>query len=86
MSSSSRHSRGVAVMYNRRRVGMRVLSWTTAQEGFRRTLVFHHVVKEEAFAAGLPGVVALFSGGTDIPQVRDSLKVAPHDGQASPYA
>jgi len=28
----------------------------------------------------------LFSGGTDIPQVRDSLHVAPHDGQASPYA
>ncbi|MFJ3670349.1 Helicase associated domain protein [Streptomyces sp. NPDC090106] len=29
----------------------------SAQETFRRTLVFHHVVKEaEAFAAGLPGV------------------------------
>ncbi|MFI8425980.1 Helicase associated domain protein [Streptomyces sp. NPDC085479] len=29
----------------------------SAEEGFRRTLVFHHVVKEaEAFAAGLPGV------------------------------
>ncbi|MEW2373389.1 Helicase associated domain protein [Streptomyces sp. NPDC006656] len=31
----------------------------SAEEGFRRTLVFHHVVKEaEAFAAGLPGVSA----------------------------
>ncbi|MEU2866067.1 Helicase associated domain protein [Streptomyces mirabilis] len=31
----------------------------SAQEGFRRTLVFHHVVKEaEAFAAGLPDVAA----------------------------
>jgi superfamily II DNA or RNA helicase len=31
----------------------------SAEEGFRRTLVFHHVVKEaEAFAAGLPGVAA----------------------------
>ncbi|MEU6950274.1 Helicase associated domain protein [Streptomyces sp. NPDC046316] len=31
----------------------------SAQEGFRRTLVFHHVVKEaEAFAAGLPEVAA----------------------------
>ncbi|WP_328661114.1 DEAD/DEAH box helicase [Streptomyces sp. NBC_00334] len=31
----------------------------SSQEGFRRTLVFHHVVKEaEAFAAGLPGVAA----------------------------
>ncbi|MFI5682194.1 helicase-related protein [Streptomyces cellulosae] len=31
----------------------------SAEEGFRRTLVFHHVVKEaEAFAAGLPDVVA----------------------------
>ncbi|MEU6890121.1 Helicase associated domain protein [Streptomyces viridosporus] len=30
----------------------------SAEEGFRRTLVFHHVVKEaEAFAAGLPGIV-----------------------------
>lgn len=30
-----------------------------AEEGFRRTLVFHHVVKEaEAFAAGLPDVTA----------------------------
>ncbi|MGX1887136.1 DEAD/DEAH box helicase family protein [Streptomyces sp. NPDC055287] len=30
----------------------------SAEEGFRRTLVFHHVVKEaEAFAAGLPDVV-----------------------------
>ncbi|WP_425314857.1 hypothetical protein [Streptomyces agglomeratus] len=29
----------------------------SAEEGFRRTLVFHHVVKEaEAFAAGLPDV------------------------------
>ncbi|MFF9490299.1 Helicase associated domain protein [Streptomyces sp. NPDC014676] len=29
----------------------------SAEEGFRRTLVFHHVVKEaEAFAAGLPNV------------------------------
>ncbi|MGE6738069.1 Helicase associated domain protein, partial [Streptomyces sp. NPDC059900] len=29
----------------------------SAEEGFRRTLVFHHVVREaEAFAAGLPGV------------------------------
>ncbi|MFE8940921.1 Helicase associated domain protein [Streptomyces sp. NPDC007872] len=31
----------------------------SAEEGFRRTLVFHHVVKEaEAFAAGLPGITA----------------------------
>ncbi|MEU9796377.1 Helicase associated domain protein [Streptomyces sparsogenes] len=31
----------------------------SAEEGFRRTLVFHHVVKEaEAFAVGLPGVAA----------------------------
>ncbi|MFE4863124.1 helicase associated domain-containing protein [Streptomyces sp. NPDC056670] len=31
----------------------------SAQENFRRTLVFHHVVKEaEAFAAGLPDVAA----------------------------
>ncbi|MFG3721249.1 Helicase associated domain protein [Streptomyces massasporeus] len=31
----------------------------SAVESFRRTLVFHHVVKEaEAFAAGLPGVAA----------------------------
>lgn len=31
----------------------------SAEEGFRRTLVFHHVVKEaEAFAAGLPDVTA----------------------------
>ncbi|MFH9829677.1 DEAD/DEAH box helicase [Streptomyces bobili] len=31
----------------------------SAEEGFRRTLVFHHLVKEaEAFAAGLPGVAA----------------------------
>ncbi|MFD8384940.1 Helicase associated domain protein [Streptomyces sp. NPDC059679] len=31
----------------------------SAEEGFRRTLVFHHVVKEaEAFAAGLPYVAA----------------------------
>ncbi|MEU0119976.1 Helicase associated domain protein [Streptomyces bobili] len=31
----------------------------SAEEGFCRTLVFHHVVKEaEAFAAGLPGVAA----------------------------
>ncbi|MGK5632656.1 Helicase associated domain protein, partial [Streptomyces sp. URMC 123] len=31
----------------------------SAKEGFRRTLVFHHVVKEaEAFAAGLPHVAA----------------------------
>ncbi|MFB7274172.1 Helicase associated domain protein [Streptomyces sp. NPDC056244] len=31
----------------------------SAEEGFRRTLVFHHVVKEaEAFAAGLPNVAA----------------------------
>ncbi|PGH52281.1 DEAD/DEAH box helicase [Streptomyces sp. Ru87] len=31
----------------------------SSEEGFRRTLVFHHVVKEaEAFAAGLPGVAA----------------------------
>ncbi|MCO4699564.1 Helicase associated domain protein [Streptomyces sp. RO-S4] len=30
----------------------------SAEEGFRRTLVFHHMVKEaEAFAAGLPNVV-----------------------------
>ncbi|MFI1004973.1 Helicase associated domain protein [Streptomyces galbus] len=29
----------------------------SSEEGFRRTLVFHHVVKEaEAFAAGLPGI------------------------------
>ncbi|KUN47871.1 helicase [Streptomyces avermitilis] len=32
----------------------------SAEEGFRRTLVFHHVVKEaEAFAAGLPHVAAV---------------------------
>ncbi|MGA5285464.1 Helicase associated domain protein [Streptomyces griseoincarnatus] len=31
----------------------------SSEEGFRRTLVFHHVVKEaEAFAAGLPNVAA----------------------------
>jgi superfamily II DNA or RNA helicase len=31
----------------------------SAEEGFRRTLVFHHMVKEaEAFAAGLPNVAA----------------------------
>ncbi|WP_395576885.1 Helicase associated domain protein [Streptomyces sp. BK79] len=31
----------------------------SAEEGFRRTLVFHHQVREaEAFAAGLPGVAA----------------------------
>ncbi|WP_405940269.1 Helicase associated domain protein [Streptomyces sp. NBC_00726] len=31
----------------------------SAQEGFRRTLVFHHMVKEaEAFAAGLPDIAA----------------------------
>ncbi|MGX1508711.1 UNVERIFIED_CONTAM: superfamily II DNA or RNA helicase [Streptomyces graminofaciens] len=31
----------------------------SAEEGFRRTLVFHHVVKEaEAFAAGLPDIAA----------------------------
>lgn len=31
----------------------------SAEENFRRTLVFHHMVKEaEAFAAGLPGVAA----------------------------
>ncbi|MGW7271887.1 Helicase associated domain protein [Streptomyces sp. NPDC054864] len=31
----------------------------SAEEGFARTLVFHHMVKEaEAFAAGLPGVAA----------------------------
>ncbi|MFJ9683984.1 Helicase associated domain protein [Streptomyces sp. NPDC101194] len=31
----------------------------SAEEGFRRTLVFHHVVKEaEAYAAGLPDVAA----------------------------
>ncbi|MGW3209141.1 Helicase associated domain protein [Streptomyces sp. NPDC001135] len=31
----------------------------SSEENFRRTLVFHHVVKEaEAFAAGLPGVAA----------------------------
>ncbi|MEV0126608.1 Helicase associated domain protein [Streptomyces sp. NPDC050703] len=31
----------------------------SAEEGFRRTLVFHHMVKEaEAFAAGLPDVTA----------------------------
>ncbi|MFE3588117.1 Helicase associated domain protein [Streptomyces niveus] len=31
----------------------------SSEEGFRRTLVFHHVVKEaEAFAAGLPDVAA----------------------------
>ncbi|MEV5358593.1 Helicase associated domain protein [Streptomyces sp. NPDC052693] len=31
----------------------------SAEEGFRRTLVFHHLVKEaEAFAAGLPDVAA----------------------------
>ncbi|MEU5239432.1 Helicase associated domain protein [Streptomyces lydicus] len=31
----------------------------SSEENFRRTLVFHHIVKEaEAFAAGLPGVAA----------------------------
>ncbi|MCX4451737.1 DEAD/DEAH box helicase [Streptomyces sp. NBC_01789] len=31
----------------------------SSEEGFRRTLTFHHMVKEaEAFAAGLPGVAA----------------------------
>ncbi|GHH57666.1 hypothetical protein [Streptomyces candidus] len=31
----------------------------SSEENFRRTLVFHHVVKEaEAFAAGLPDVAA----------------------------
>ncbi|MBQ0891181.1 Helicase associated domain protein [Streptomyces sp. RM72] len=31
----------------------------SAEEGFRRTLVFHHQIREaEAFAAGLPGVAA----------------------------
>ncbi|MFI5635386.1 Helicase associated domain protein [Streptomyces sp. NPDC051664] len=35
------------------------LAKASAEEGFRRTLVFHHMVKEaEAFAAGLPGVAA----------------------------
>ncbi|MFJ3664808.1 Helicase associated domain protein [Streptomyces sp. NPDC090119] len=35
----------------------------SAEEGFRRTLVFHHVVKEaEAFAAGLPDVAARLHG------------------------
>ncbi|MGZ2359448.1 Helicase associated domain protein [Streptomyces sp. 372A] len=32
---------------------------TSAEEGFRRTLIFHHMVREaEAFAAGLPDVAA----------------------------
>ncbi|MGW7086756.1 Helicase associated domain protein [Streptomyces sp. NPDC054871] len=36
----------------------------SAEENFRRTLVFHHVVKEaEAFAAGLPGVAAQLHAG-----------------------
>ncbi|WP_405826379.1 Helicase associated domain protein [Streptomyces sp. NBC_00838] len=36
----------------------------SSEEGFRRTLVFHHVVKEaEAFAAGLPGVAAQLHAG-----------------------
>ncbi|MFE9629205.1 Helicase associated domain protein [Streptomyces sp. NPDC006527] len=36
----------------------------SAEEGFRRTLVFHHVVKEaEAFAAGLPGVAERLHDG-----------------------
>ncbi|MWA16030.1 DEAD/DEAH box helicase [Streptomyces sp. BA2] len=36
----------------------------SAEEGFGRTLVFHHVVKEaEAFAAGLPGVAAQLHAG-----------------------
>ncbi|MFF8387886.1 Helicase associated domain protein [Streptomyces kanasensis] len=35
----------------------------SAEEGFRRTLVFHHVVKEaEAFAAGLPSVAERLHG------------------------
>lgn len=35
----------------------------SAEEGFRRTLVFHHQVKEaEAFAAGLPDVAATLHG------------------------
>ncbi|GAA2518906.1 DEAD/DEAH box helicase [Streptomyces gobitricini] len=35
----------------------------SAEEGFRRTLVFHHVVKEaEAFAAGLPDVAERLHG------------------------
>ncbi|MEU6541508.1 Helicase associated domain protein [Streptomyces sp. NPDC047000] len=35
-----------------------------AEEGFRRTLVFHHMIKEaEAFAAGLPGVAARLRSG-----------------------
>lgn len=35
----------------------------SAEEGFGRTLVFHHVVKEaEAFAAGLPSVAAQLHG------------------------
>ncbi|MFH8935173.1 DEAD/DEAH box helicase [Streptomyces griseosporeus] len=36
----------------------------SAEEGFRRTLVFHHVVKEaEAFAAGLPDVAKRLHAG-----------------------
>ncbi|WP_189111930.1 DEAD/DEAH box helicase [Streptomyces camponoticapitis] len=40
----------------------------SAEEGFRRTLVFHHVVREaEAFAAGLPGVAAqLYAGDPEL--------------------
>ncbi|MEU8032951.1 Helicase associated domain protein [Streptomyces sp. NPDC049099] len=40
----------------------------SAEEGFRRTLVFHHVVREaEAFAAGLPDVAAqLHAAGPEL--------------------
>ncbi|MGW4105869.1 Helicase associated domain protein [Streptomyces sp. NPDC004976] len=40
----------------------------SAEEGFRRTLVFHHVVKEaEAFAVGLPGVAErLLAAGPEV--------------------
>ncbi|MFE0513209.1 hypothetical protein [Streptomyces sp. NPDC058964] len=38
------------------------LGKASSEEGFRRTLVFHHVVKEaEAFAAGLPRLGRAFA-------------------------
>ncbi len=39
----------------------------SAEENFRRTLVFHHVVKEaEAFAAGLPDVTRLHASDPEL--------------------
>ncbi|MFI8951967.1 DEAD/DEAH box helicase family protein [Streptomyces sp. NPDC053750] len=39
----------------------------SSEEGFRRTLVFHHLVKEaEAFAAGLPEVAAKLHAGDPV--------------------